>query len=65
MALKVIADVDAPDVKLCEKGVAFKVSYENKEYDVELGIPGMFSVYNALTALGCLVSAGIHMDGSG
>ena len=55
-------DIHASDVKLSEKGVAFKVSYENKEYDVELGIPGMFSVYNALTALGCLVSAGIHMD---
>ena len=51
-------DIHASDVKLSEKGVAFKVSYENKEYDVELGIPGMFSVYNALTALGCLVSAG-------
>lgn len=55
-------DIHASDVKLSEKGVAFKVSYENKEYDVELGIPGMFSVYNALTALGCLASAGIHMD---
>lgn len=55
-------DIHASDVKLSEKGVAFKVSYENKEYDVELGIPGMFSVYNALTALGCLVSEGIHMD---
>ena len=55
-------DIHASDVKLSEKGVAFKVSYENKEYDVELGIPGMFSVYNALTALGCLVSSGIHMD---
>lgn len=55
-------DIHASDVKLSEKGVAFKVSYENKEYDVELGIPGMFSVYNALTAFGCLVSAGIHMD---
>lgn len=55
-------DLKASDVKLSEKGVAFKVEYGTKSYDVELGIPGMFSVYNALTALGCLVSAGVHMD---
>ena len=55
-------DLRASEVELSEKGVAFKVTYGGKDYHVELGIPGMFSVYNALTALGCLVSAGIHMD---
>lgn len=55
-------DLCASEVELSEKGVAFKVAYGGKDYHVELGIPGMFSVYNALTALGCLVSAGIHMD---
>lgn len=55
-------DMRASNVSLLEKGVAFDVSYDNKTYNVELGIPGKFSVYNALTALSCLVSAGISID---
>lgn len=55
-------DMRAYDVELSEKGVSFNVRYEGKNYAVELGIPGEFSVYNALTALGCLVAAGIDMD---
>lgn len=54
-------DLRAYDVDLTEKGVDFKVKYLGESYDVELGIPGMFSVYNALTAIGCLVAAGIDM----
>lgn len=55
-------DMRASDVELLEKGIAFNVIYEDKKYRVELGIPGRFSVYNALTALSCLVSSGISMD---
>ena len=55
-------DLKASKVELSEKSVSFNVEYNKKSYPVELGIPGMFSVYNALTALGCLVSAGIPMD---
>lgn len=55
-------DMKASNVVLSEKGVDFKVTYKGKEYEVELGIPGKFSVYNALTALATLVSAGISMD---
>ncbi len=55
-------DMRATNVELSEKGVAFDLSYENKNYQVELSIPGKFSVYNALTALSCLVSAGISMN---
>ena len=55
-------DMKASNVKLSEKEVRFNVSYNNKEYDVELGIPGKFSVYNALTALSSLVSVGISME---
>ncbi len=54
-------DLRAYDVKLSEKGVAFSVRYNGEEFPVELGIPGEFSVYNALTAIGCLVAAGIDM----
>ncbi len=55
-------DMRAYDVNLSEKGVEFNVKYMGESYAVELGIPGEFSVYNALTALGCLVAAGIDMS---
>lgn len=54
-------DMRASNVRLSEKGVAFEVGYEGETYGVELGIPGEFSVYNALTALGCLVAVGVPM----
>ena len=49
----------ASNVALMENGVKFTLSYENTSYEVELGIPGKFSVYNAMTALSCLAAAGI------
>ncbi len=55
-------DMRATNVELSEKGVSFDVSFENKKYEVELSIPGKFSVYNALTAVSCLVAAGISMN---
>lgn len=54
-------DLRAYDVELSEKGVDFKVKYEGENYTVQLGIPGRFSVYNALTAIGCLLAAGVDM----
>ena len=49
-------------MELREIGVAFQVTFQNESYHVELGIPGKFSVYNALTALSCLVAVGIPMQ---
>ncbi len=56
------ADMRASQVELKENGVKFNLSYQGKDYDVELGIPGKFSVYNAMTALSCLAAAGISME---
>ncbi len=56
------SDLRALNVSLSERGVAFDVAYRGKNYPVALGIPGRFSVYNALTALGCLVSVGIEIE---
>ena len=55
-------DMRASGVQLSEKGVSFEVGYMGESYSVELGIPGEFSVYNALTALGCLVAVGVPME---
>ncbi len=54
-------DLRAKNVELSETGVSFDVEFEGEIYPVALGIPGKFSVYNALTALGCLAAAGIPM----
>lgn len=56
------SDIAVSEVELKENGVFFTMVYQGKTYQVELGIPGKFSVYNALTALGCLVQAGIPME---
>ena len=55
-------DLRAKNVELLETGVSFDVEFEGSVYPVALGIPGKFSVYNALTALGCLVTSGIQMS---
>ncbi len=52
------ADIKAENIKLEQKGVSF--TCENKEYS--LAIPGKFSVYNALSAVGALKALGIDEE---
>lgn len=54
-------DLKASKVELKENGVKFCLTYQGEDYEVELGIPGQFSVYNAMTALSCLAAAGIDI----
>lgn len=49
------ADINAKNVTLEQKGVSFEIN--NKKYS--LGIPGKFSVYNALSAIGALKALGV------
>lgn len=56
------ATFTASDIKISARGVIFNMEYEGKVHKVRLGIPGKFSVYNALAALGCAVSAGIPVE---
>jgi len=56
------ADMKASEIKISARGVIFNVSYDGENYKVRLGIPGKFSVYNALTAISCVVSAGIPVS---
>ncbi len=55
-------DICASGIELKENGVFFNLAYQGMNYPVELGIPGQFSVYNAMTALACLAAADIPMD---
>ena len=55
------ADLRAQDVHLRPDGVAFTACYKGESVPVRLGIPGGFSVYNALCALGCAHALGIPL----
>lgn len=55
------ADIVADDIKIDEKGVKFTVSYKGETEKAELGISGMFSVYNALCAIGTAIGLGINL----
>ena len=55
-------DMNAEDVVISAGGVTFNLHYQGVCYPVALGIPGKFSVYNALTAIGTCVSAGVPVE---
>ncbi len=54
-------DLSASEIELHEESVNFRLYYADKAYDVALGIPGEFSVYNAMTALSCLALVGVDI----
>lgn len=55
-------DLKASNIILKEDGVKFDVNYGGMEEHVDLPIPGEFSVYNALTAIGCCLAENIPLD---
>ncbi|SJZ62934.1 UDP-N-acetylmuramoyl-L-alanyl-D-glutamate--2,6-diaminopimelate ligase [Garciella nitratireducens] len=44
-------DFLAKDIQITHKGVSFILEGENLQEDFSIGIPGIFSVYNAMTAI--------------
>lgn len=56
------ADLIARDVRLLPDRVEFTLADGKEERTVRLGIPGSFSVYNALCALGCARALGISAE---
>lgn len=55
-------DIKAENLEIDEKGVRFDLNYDGKKTPVSLMIPGKFSVYNALTAIGILIYLGISPE---
>ena len=53
------ADMVAKDLRLKPGKVCFRALYAGELYRVDLGIPGRFSVYNALCALSCCALLGV------
>ena len=56
------ADIKAENIKLSERSVKFTIKYNGEEHEIRLGIPGYFSVYNALSAICACLSIGIDIE---
>ena len=56
------ADLTASQVQLHPDRVRFRAAYGGEAQEAELGIPGGFSVYNALSVLGAALSLGVTLQ---
>ena len=56
------ADLEARDLELHPHQVAFTAVYGGKAVPATLGIPGAFSVYNALGVLGAALTLGVDLE---
>ena len=54
------ADVKAQNLRMSERGVIFDVNDRGETIEMRLGIPGKFSVYNALAAICACKNIGIE-----
>jgi UDP-N-acetylmuramoyl-L-alanyl-D-glutamate--2,6-diaminopimelate ligase len=56
------ADLFADQIKIDIKGTYFKLTYQGNGYDFRIQTPGLFSVYNALAAIGATLLLGVPME---
>lgn len=56
------ADLVAKDIEISIYGVKFKVVFKGMEREVFVKVPGLFSVYNALAAMGTCYCLGLSFD---
>ncbi len=61
ISTKCEAGLYAKNISLPADGVRFTAVYGTEEADVEVVIPGLFTVYNVLTVLGIAVNLGISL----
>lgn len=59
--IKSDCDLKADNISLNQDGVEFDISFNGENGRVELPIPGEFSVYNAMTAIGCCLADGFAL----
>lgn len=62
VSVKGEADLKAENLELFSDGVSFTAVHGGERVAVHLPIPGKFTVYNALTVLGCAVQLGISLS---
>ncbi len=56
------SDLKASNIRMSERGVIFDASYKGENVLMRLGIPGRFSVYNALSAAGAALGLGLGLE---
>lgn len=56
------SSLQASEIEISAKGVLYDAAFEGKKTSVHIAIPGKFSVYNSLAALGCVLQLGIDID---
>lgn len=56
------ADYKAEDISYSLEGVSFTLNHHGEKKEIDLKIPGKFSVYNALAAIGSCHALGIPLD---
>jgi len=61
-SVKNAAQLQAENLELLSDGISFTAVYGNEKVPVRLPIPGKFTVYNALTVLGCALQLGISLQ---
>ncbi len=55
------ADLAAKDIVCHPESVQFKLVYNGKEYPIDFAMPGLFSVRNALAAVGACLQLGLEI----
>lgn len=55
-------DLCADNIRMSERGVIFDVDFKGEKRTLRLGIPGEFSVYNALSACGAALCLNLTME---
>ncbi len=53
--------IRAKNIKMSERGVIFDISFKDETHEMRLGIPGKFSVYNALAAICACINIGVDI----
>lgn len=56
------SDLKADNIRLRERGIIFNVAFKGEERQLRLGIPGQFSVYNALAAASGALCLGMSLE---
>lgn len=55
-------DLRAENIEITAKGTDFDAVYKGEKHHIHISIPGRFSVYNAISAMGAALLLGIDMD---
>ena len=61
-SVKNASDLRAENLELLSDGISFTAVYGSEKVPVRLPIPGKFTVYNALTVVGCALQLGISLS---